>query len=207
MPRLLALPIMALLLMAAAGCQSTPEHLEVEDPLADASFTLVDQDSQAVTFPDDFEGAPTLVGYIYTHCPDVCPMTTANMKRVRDSLGTGSDVRFVSITFDPARDTPAMLRGYADVWGLDSTDWRFLTGDSTTIAALMGRMGIRYQVDPPPTSRAALTQPDTTAAPASYLVSHTDEISLLDARGRLVETYGGSRTPPEILIEDLQALR
>ena len=200
-------PLLAVFLLLAAGCRSTPEHLAVEDDLADVAFTLVDQDSQAVTFPDDFEGAPTLVGYIYTHCPDVCPMTTANMKRVRDSLGTGSDVRFVSITFDPARDTPAVLRGYAEAWGLDATDWRFLTGDSATVAALMGRMGIRYQTDPPPTSREAMSRPDTASAPAAYLISHTDEVALLDAEGRLVETYGGSVTPPEILVEDVQALR
>ncbi|MEM9663564.1 MAG: SCO family protein [Bacteroidota bacterium] len=207
-----------LLLLGSLGCQRVPSHLQPKDDLADVSWTLVDQDSQAVTFPDDFRGTPALVGYVYTFCPDVCPATTANMKRVRDAVeaaaGAGTTpLQLVSISFDPTRDTPAVLKRYAEAWQVDGTDWRFLTGDSTTVADLMNRMGVRVAIEPPeppPVSRSDLAASDTTApGPAAdfYFINHTDQVSLLDEQGRVVGVYGGSVTPTEILVEDVRALR
>ena len=192
-PRPIAL-LLAALLLWATGCRDHP----VLDDLNGASFQLVDQDSTPVTIPDDLEGRPTLMGFVYTHCPDICPMTTANMRQVREQLDAPDDVQFVTVTFDPTRDTPRVLRQYRDAYGLEDTSWRFLTGDSTTVDAMMQRFGIRYEV-----SYASTTEDGERV----YFIDHTDQVTLLDDEGRIVRHYGGSMTPPEILVEDINALR
>ncbi len=184
-------------LLTTAACQSRPDHLAVEDDLTDASWSLVDQDSTAVTFPDAFLGTPALVGPIYTHCPDVCLMTMANMKNVRQALGADTAaVRFVTLSFDPARDTPAVLRRYAETWGTGD-GWTLLTGDTAEVARLMARLGIRYEI----------AGHDTLASGTpTYTMLHTDRMLLLDAEGRIVETYGGSMAIPDMVADDIRAL-
>ena len=124
-------------------------------------------------------------------------MTMQQTQRVRQALGADSAaVRFVTLTFDPARDTPSVLRRYAGTWRL-GPDWRLATGDSTDVARLMGRLGIRYEV----------SRRDTLdSGEPYYSLSHTDKALLLDADGRVVETYGGSAAPPEMVAEDVRAL-
>ncbi len=157
----------------------------------------MDQDSAAVTFPADFAGQPTVVSAIYTHCPDVCLMTMSTMRRVRKALGADtSRVRFVTLTFDPARDTPSALRRYADSWST-GPDWRLLTGDASTVNDLMARIGVRHEVSRRDTLASGL---------ATYEISHSDKALLLDADGAVVETYGGSAAPPEMVAEDVRAL-
>jgi len=184
--------------LGLAGCSSRPDHLAPEDDLSAETWTLVDRDSTALAFPDAFAGQPTLVSAVYTHCPDVCLMTMANAKNIRRALGADTaGVHFATVSFDPARDTPAVLRRYAETWGT-GPDWRLLTGDSTEVARLMDRFGIRYEV----------SRRDTLASgKAIYSISHTDKLLLLDAEGRVVETYGGSAASPEMVVEDVRALR
>ena len=188
---------LALLLVLASGCTDLPEHLAPEDDLTDASWALVDQDGAALAFPAAFSGRPAVVTAVYTHCPDVCLMTMANTLRVRQALGADSArVAFLTVSFDPARDTPAVLRGYARTWGVGA-DWRLATGDSATVAGLMDRLGIRTEVS----GRDTLADGRTT-----YLVSHTDKMLLLDGDGRVVETYGGTAAPPQMVADDARAL-
>ena len=185
-----------LLTLLACGCASRPEHLAPEDDLADASWALVDQDGAALAFPAALAGRPAVVTAVYTQCPDVCLATMANVLRVRQALGADTArVAFLTISFDPARDTPAVLRRYARTWGVGG-DWRLATGDSATVAGLTGRLGIRTEVS----SRDTLAD-----GRASYLLSHTDKMLLLDAPGA-VETYGGTAAPPQMVADDARAL-
>ena len=191
-----ALAAVALAVVLAA-CGGRPDHLAPEDDLTDAAVTLVDQDSAAFAFPADLAGRPAYVTAVYTHCPDVCLTTMQQTKRVRDALGADSlEVRFVTLTFDPVRDTPTVLRRYAETWRL-GPEWRLATGDSTAVAGLMTRLGIRTRV----ASRDTLASGRPT-----YLVDHSDTSLLLDAEGRVVETYGGSAAPPEMVAADARAL-
>jgi protein SCO1 len=79
-----------------------------------------------------------LVEFIYTHCPDICPTTTQKMNLLRKDLVQegvfGDKVQFVTVTIDPYRDTPEVLRTYMDTFGLENDgNWIFLTGDKANI--------------------------------------------------------------------------
>ena len=185
------------LALVLGACASRPEHLEPEDDLSDLSVQLVDQDSAAFVFPDALDGRPAYVTAIFTHCPDVCPMTMAQTRRVRQAMGADTArVQFVALSFDPSRDTPTVLSDYARVWRL-GPDWRLATGDSAAVAGLMDRLGIRVEE----------SRRDTFASgQVYYALSHTDKALLIDADGRVVETYGGSAAPPELVAQDVRDL-
>lgn len=176
------------------GCQQP----NVIDDLSDVSYELVATDHSTVTFPEDLEGDVVVLGYIYTNCPDVCPMTTANMNQVREQIDAPDDVQFVTVTFDPLRDTPDAMGRYSETWGVNDTDWLFLTGDTTTVHTMMRRLGVRHQITDTTT---------TSDGEEVYFISHSDLITLIDRKGRVRQHYSGSRTPPEILIEDITKLR
>ena len=188
---------LAFVCLLLAGCAQRPDHLAPEDDLTDGSWALVDQDSAALAFPAALAGRPAVVTAVYTHCPDVCLMTMANLARIRAALGADSArVAFLAVSFDPARDTPAVLGRYADAWNVTG-DWRLATGDTATVADLMRRLNVRTRV----------SERDTLAGGrAAYTVSHTDTMLLLDADGRVVETYGGSSAPPRMVADDARAL-
>jgi protein SCO1/2 len=194
MPRTLSLIAAVLLAAGLIGCQQP----NVVDDLSDTSYQLVDTDSTAVAFPQDVAGDIVVLGYIYTNCPDVCPMTTANMKQAHQQLGAPDDVQFVTVTFDPLRDTPSVMQRYSETWEAADSDWMFLTGDTSTVNRMMRRIGIRHQIT------------DTTTTEDGeqiFFISHSDLVTLIDEDGRIRQHYSGSRTPPEILVEDVNKLR
>jgi len=194
MPRTLSLIAAVLLAAGLIGCQQP----NVVDDLSDTSYQLVDTDSTAVAFPQDVAGDIVVLGYIYTNCPDVCPMTTANMKQAHQQLGAPDDVQFVTVTFDPLRDTPSVMQRYSETWEAADSDWMFLTGDTSTVHRMMRRIGIRHQIT------------DTTTTEDGeqiFFISHSDLVTLIDEDGRIRQHYSGSRTPPEILVEDVNKLR
>jgi protein SCO1/2 len=122
------------------------------------------------------------------------------MKAIRGALDT-SAVHVVSVTFDPHRDTPSRLAAYRARYGLDGTSWQFLTGDRPTIRRLMDRLGVRHTLKG--TDRE-FPRPDTDSA---YVYTHSNQITLIDAQGRVRATYGGSQTPPELIASDLEKIQ
>ena len=167
------------------------------DDYSDVQFQLVDQNGTSVTFPDDFEGAPVVMGFIYTHCPDICSFITANVSKVYNEMDDPGATQFVLVTFDPDRDTPEVLKGYADAFDMDREPFQFLTGDPDVIDQLMTRVGVRTQES---YSR------EVEDNDRMYFLNHSDKILLIDSRSRLIFDYGGSMTPPGIIIEDLEKL-
>lgn len=83
----------------------------------------------------DMKGHVVVYDFIFTHCAGTCPMMTATMKRITKKIAKGAPVRFVSISVDPIRDTPQVLRDYA-VYARNDPRWTFLTGDRKTIVDL-----------------------------------------------------------------------
>jgi protein SCO1/2 len=177
------------------GCS---DSTEVIHNLSDKSYELVNQDSAAVSFPSDFEGEYLVVGFIYTHCPDICNITTANLQNISKQLEDTSDVHYVAITFDPERDTPSVLKKYMQNFKLDEKDFTMLTGDSDTIDNVMAGMDIQAQVSFTKTKNNG---------DRIYMMNHTDRISVIDPESRVRFEYPGSKVPPENVIEDLNKLR
>lgn len=191
---LLFFRIIALLgfLSFLGGCSSP-----ALDDYRDVQFELVNQNGEMVVFPDDFEGSPLIVGFIYTHCPDICSFITANVGKVYEEMGDPGDTQFLLVTFDPERDTPSVLKQYAAAFDMDRPPFQFLTGDSETIDAFMRRVSVRTQES---YSR------ELEDGERMYFLNHSDKILLIDQNSRLIFDYGGSMTPVHIILEDLAKL-
>lgn len=167
------------------------------DDYRDVSFELINQNGETVRFPDDFQGAPLVMGFIYTHCPDICSFITANVGNVYQELSNPGNTQFALVTFDPERDTPEVLKEYARAFDMDKPPFQFLTGDPITINRLMERVSVRTQES---YSR------ELESGDRMYFINHSDKILLIDQRSRLIFDYGGSMTPVHIIIEDLKKL-
>ncbi|MEQ9308187.1 MAG: SCO family protein [Balneolaceae bacterium] len=177
------------------GCQSSPDII---DDLSDTSFKLLNQDSVEVTFPNDYEGKYVVMGFIYTNCPDICPIITQNLIKIQRELGYPEDVQFLGVTFDPTRDTPSVLANYKKVFKLDK-NFDFLTGEASTISAFMDSVRVRSQVSLSTT---------TEDGKELYFMNHSDKIMVLDKKSRVIIEYGGSMPQvPTLIIEDFQKLR
>lgn len=187
------------LTLIAAAFISCGNELPIEDDIRGLNISLINQDSVSVIFPEKYLGKPLIAGYIFTNCPDICPLTTNNIRLIRDRAEKEGieDVNYLAISFDPEVDKPNVLKAYAEIRNLDLSNWDLLTGEKTVIDSLMKRLGIFY------------VPSDTTQMPDGtekvYFV-HTDRISLFDAQGRLRNYYKGSNTNIEQVITDLKTL-
>ncbi|WP_161807865.1 SCO family protein [Ensifer adhaerens] len=152
-------------------------------------FTLTSQDGVPVSLRD-LRGKVVAVAFIFASCTDICPMLTDNMARVKDKLGSafGPQISFVSITVDPERDTPQVLKQYAQIFAADVKGWVFLTGDP----AVVHDVGRRYGVIARKT--------------ASGDVDHTLLTSLVDRSGSLRVQYIGAGFDLEEFRSDLLSL-
>jgi protein SCO1 len=111
---------------------------------------LITQDGKVVHFYDDLiKGKVVVINLIYTHCVDACPLETARLVQVQKMLGdmVGKDIFFYSITIDPKRDTPAVLKDYADKYHA-GPGWTFLTGKKADIDLLSKKIGLYQEPDP-----------------------------------------------------------
>jgi protein SCO1/2 len=152
-------------------------------------FTLTSQDGAPVSLAD-FRGRVVVVTFIYTLCTDTCPVLTPMMSFIQDRLGPdfGRKIAFVSITVDPERDTPAVLKEYALAFGADLRGWSFLTGAPEVIRQVTRRYGVF-------------------AAPAPEgAIDHSFLTSVVDPRGVLRVQYLGAHFDPEEFRRDLLSL-
>ena len=108
-------------------------------------FALTSQDGALVALAD-LRGKVVALAFIYTGCPDICPMLTQKMVDVQDALGAdfGKKIAFVSITLDPDRDTPEVLKDYAQFWGAKPEGWSFLTGSLEAVRDVTRRYGVFF---------------------------------------------------------------
>lgn len=123
------------------------------------------------------KGNVVVYDFIFTNCGGTCPMMTAQMRRLTGKIAKDAPVRFVSISVDPARDTPQVLRDYAIRYRNDPR-WIFLTGDRDQI--------IRLSVDG--FKLAAGGTPQTAAEP----LLHSSKFAVADKDGTIREYYGGT---------------
>ena len=110
---------------------------------------LITQDGVTVHFYDDLlKGKKVAINLIYTSCKDECPLETARLVQVQQVLGSrvGKDVFFYSISIDPARDTPAVLKAYAEKFHV-GPGWLFLTGKEDDIKLVAKKLGLSRRRD------------------------------------------------------------
>jgi protein SCO1/2 len=153
------------------------------------AFSLTTQDGARLAL-QDLRGKVVAVTFIYASCADTCPLLTAKLAGLQARLGTDFAARvfFVAITVDPERDTPQVLKRYAQAHGANLTGWAFLTGTPAEIQQVTRQYGIYAKKTP----RGA--------------VDHTFLTSLIDPSGTLRVQYLGVRFDPDELLRDLQAL-
>jgi protein SCO1/2 len=190
------LALILILLMALSSCKN---KLPIEQNFSKINYQLVDNKEMKVNFLQDFKGKIIVAGYIFTNCPDICPLTTNNMRLVQESLSEDAmkNVEFISISFDPDVDTPQTLAKFAEIRNLDLTNWTFLTGSKATIDSLMKDVGVVAIVG------------DSTVTPDGEIINyfvHTDRISLIDEDLKLRKNYVGSKANIEEILKDINAL-
>lgn len=187
---------LSLNLTLLTGCY---EHFPLDQDISRTQNTFFNQDSIEVDFPELTKGKITLMTMVFTHCPDICPMTTHNMHLIEQKLPDEikDDVKFVVISFDPNRDKPSVLRKYAELRDYDFNRWSLLSGDEQNTKEVM----LKFDV------KAIFT--DSTYSEdgeLSYNIIHTDRLSLIDQKGKLRNTYKGSIANLDEVVEDIKYL-
>jgi protein SCO1 len=155
------------------------------------SVVLEDQDGQTFTL-GAYQGRSVAVDFIYTQCKSVCALLSAGLQRLdrAEHSRAGDDrLQLVSISFDPARDTPARLSEYASRYGADGRGWRFArVRDAEDLARLLDAFGI-------------VVIPDGTGD-----FQHNAAIHLLNRDGRLARVLDVD-TPPDAIARALASSR
>ena len=178
-------------LLATAEVSATgvpPSLAALPAPIRDGSpgptFALIDHRGARVT-AETLRGTPVVLTFVYASCHATCPALIGRLQAL-ETIQT-EDVRFVAVTLDPARDTPAALAGHAARWGL-SARWHLLSGDASAVWRVLEA----YHVRAVPLSDGEL--------------AHDNVIVLLDRAGRIAFTYRGLAYPEARIEADLRRL-
>jgi len=130
-----------------AGVSGTPAGPTFANVAAEREpappFRLTDQDGRPLAL-EDLRGKTVVLDFIFTHCTGPCPVLTGLHVDVQRALGPAqrAKTRFVSISLDPERDTPDVLRAYALKRGADLSGWSFLTGTPAEVEDVLKRYGV-----------------------------------------------------------------
>jgi protein SCO1/2 len=167
---------------------AAPGRRIVNIPVPD--FELRDQDGKTFHFAST-RGEVVLITFIFTTCPDVCPLLTANFAAIQRDLDRQNiaDYRLLSITTDPERDTPPVLKVYAGRFKAQTERWSFLTGSRRDLAKIWKAFGVNVVKN------------------QSDQVQHTTFTTVVDRQGnRRVDYYGDQWRDADVL-SDMQRLR
>jgi len=188
-------------------------------------FALLDRSGQQVS-KADLLGKVWIASLIFTRCVDECPLVSSQMARLQDAFAAERDVRLVSITVDPAYDTPEVLTRYAQRFAAQPERWFFLTGDKATIYRLV-REGFHLGLLDPREGAQSSAVPDAgrwrgalwqLLTPASawahpgahphdqapQAITHSARLVVVDRQGQIRGYYGTA--DDDRLIHDILAL-
>ncbi|MBV9195798.1 MAG: SCO family protein, partial [Solirubrobacterales bacterium] len=139
-----ALALVASLALAGPGASEARNSRWGETYIPNLPVTT--QGGETLRFYDDLiRDKVVVISFIFTSCPDLCPLTTARLAEVRDMLGdaVGRDIFFISLTVDPEHDTPERMKAFADAFHAEGPGWRFVTGRPEDINLINRRFGDR----------------------------------------------------------------
>jgi protein SCO1/2 len=174
----------------SAHQESISSRLAVIQPAPD--FTLTTQDGAKLS-SSDLKGKILLVSFIFTTCNGTCPATTHRMSQIQEELKTRNlfkdgRMQLLSISLDPARDTPEVLRGYMKLYDADPSHWTFLTGPPDQVASVVKSW-------------------DMWAKPAANgQLDHPSRIFLIDTQYRIREIYNLNFLKPKWVLQDVELL-
>ena len=154
---------------------------------------LIDQDGKTRRL-SEWRGHRLALTFVYTRCPlpEFCPLMNQHFRRVQATIATTpalADVRLLSVTLDPAYDTPKVLKPYATGAGADPARWTFLTAEPAEAATFMEQFGIIAERDPA----------------NEVQITHNLRTAVIGADGRLKTVHTGNRWMPDELVADLAA--
>lgn len=178
-----------LIAIAVASCAPAPAKLVGTEIVAEAApdFTLADGlTGRTVTLSAQRDHVVVLT-FLYTHCPDVCPLTAETLRQAQQALSEDERARviFVAVSIDPPRDTPAAVQAFARDHGL-ARNFVFLIGAPSQLQPVWTAYGVRVEPDP-------------------SFPGHSDAIYLIDRKGR-ARILTHSDIPPADLAADLKVL-
>jgi protein SCO1/2 len=182
----------ALILLTSLCADLEPDASRLAVIRTTPKFTLTTQSAEPLRW-EDLRGKVVLVSFVFTTCSGSCPATTHRMSQVAQALArTGllktDRVRLLSITLDPARDTPEALRKYMKAYDADPASWTFLTGSREHVEQVHAAWGMW-------------------AKPAANgQIDHPSRVFLVDSRGRVREIYNLDFFKPAWVLEDVQSL-
>jgi protein SCO1 len=155
-------------------------------------FALTNQDGKEVKL-SQMKGKVLLVSFVFTTCSGSCPATTHRMANVQQKLKQAGllapeRLQLLSITLDPKRDTPEVLRSYMKLYDLDPATWSFLTGPADRVEQVIEAWGMW-------------------AKPAANgQLDHPSRIFLVDKQGRIREIYNTDLLRADNVVEDIEQL-
>jgi protein SCO1 len=158
--------------VVTSACKHEPESTGFY-PLPD--FSLTDQTEKTVTLAD-LKGKVWVADFIFTNCGGTCPMMTDKMRELQERLP--GEIRMVSITVDPDRDTPKALAAYAAEHGATRERWLFLTGDKQSLYDLCVK-GFKLPLD-------------ESGGTAAEPIAHSTRFVLVDKQGEIRGYYSGT---------------
>lgn len=163
------------------------ERREVKLPIDD--FSLIDQDGKTFQFKN-LRGKIVVVAFVYTTCPDVCPLITAALRQVQTHLSNQErkNSYLLTVTTDPEIDSPKVLTGYAKRYGAELSGWSFLTGDQATLKSVWKNFGVGVK------------------RKARGLVDHTPLTAIVDRHGVLRFAYIGPSPDVKSVLGDMRFL-
>jgi protein SCO1/2 len=154
---------------------------------------MVDQDGRPFSLTS-LRGQAVALTFVYTTCPlpEFCPLMDRNFKAVQDRLKADPGLRgrahLVSVSFDPAIDTPPVLKAHAGRMGADPAVWTYLTSDQPTIDRFGGALGLVAVRNAP--------------GPGGF--THNLRTVVIDPEGRLAAAYNGNDWTPDELVTALR---
>jgi protein SCO1 len=168
-----------------------PDILEPGAQVPDA--LLVDQNGKPTPF-STFRGHRVALTFMYTRCPlpDFCPLMDRHFATVQATIAKTpklSDVRLVTLTLDPAFDTPTVLKAHAEALNADARVWSFMTGEPSEVTRFSSAFGIDVEADQ--------QHPDQ--------IIHNLRTAVIDSDGRVVKVQSGNSWTPAQLVADLSA--